>query len=740
MSTKDKVLVFSVVLGLLYWVVDAVLNYYYLFYDGSLLGMLILDVPLNILYLRTFVFLLFVTSGVLFSKILGKQEQEQRINSVIYKIAYAVNTTENLSELFKAIHNYLGKVVDVTNFYIALYDKDTDIISLPYFLDERGKAEVFPAGKTLMAYVIKKGRPLFATREVIKRMEESGEIEIIGPPAEVWVGVPLKAGAEIIGALAVLSYTNAHLYTGKDLNILKFVSGQVAIAIKRKQAAEAVQTREKEKAVILDSLSELVSYKDTEMRIVWVNNAVLESIGLSSDELIGRHCYEVWEQRDEPREGCPIVEVLKTGEFKEGEVTISDGRRWLVRGNPVKDEDGKVVGVVDSSLNITEKRRLEEQLIQAKKMETVGRLAGGIAHDFNNLLTAIKGYANLLIDGLSPKDSRYEDMKQILKASERATTLTDRLLAFSRRKFIKPQVINLNELILGIDEMLRRLITEDIELIFIPSEDLSSVKVDPAQIEQVIVNLVVNARDAMPKGGKLFIETGNVALDEDFIREHIGSKLGDYVRMSVRDTGIGIPEELMEHIFEPFFTTKKEGRGTGLGLSTVYGIVKQHNGYISVESTSGRGTTVNIYLLQVEEEAERIPLKEMDETLPEGKETVLIVEDEEMVRGFAHRVLQSLGYTVLEASNGKEAVRVAEEHEDEIHLLLTDIVMPGMNGMEVAKYFKKIRPKIKVLFVSGYSDNITEQHGFLFKGMNFLQKPFASREFAQKLREVLDSE
>jgi PAS domain S-box-containing protein len=740
MSTKDKVLVFSVILGLLYWVVDAVLNYYYLFYDGTLLGMLILDVPLNILYLRTFVFLMFVTSGVLFSKILGKQEQEQRINSVIYKIAYAVNITENLSELFKAIHNYLGKVVDVTNFYIALYDKDTDIISLPYFVDQRDKAEVFPAGKTLTAYVIKKGKPLFATREVIKRMEKSGEIEIIGPPAEVWVGVPLKTGAEIIGALAVLSYTNAHLYTEKDLNILKSVSGQVAIAIKRKQAAEAVQAREKEKAVILDSLSELVSYKDTEMRIVWANNAVLESIGLSSDELIGRHCYEVWEHRDEPRGGCPIVEVLKTGEFKEGEVTTSDGRRWLVRGNPVKDEDGVVVGVVDSSLNITERRRLEEQLIQAKKMETVGRLAGGIAHDFNNLLTAIRGYANLLIDGLSPEDSRYKDMKQILKASERATTLTDRLLAFSRRKFIKPQVIDLNELILGIDEMLRRLITEDIELIFIPTEDLSSVKVDPAQIEQVIVNLVVNARDAMPRGGKLFIETGNVALDEDFIREHIGSKPGDYVRMSVRDTGIGIPEELMEHIFEPFFTTKKEGRGTGLGLSTVYGIVKQHNGYISVESTPGRGTTVNVYLLQVEEKAERIPLKEMDETLPEGKETVLIVEDEEMVRGFAHRVLQSLGYTVLEASNGKEAVRVAEEHEDEIHLLLTDIVMPRMNGMEVAKYFQKIRPKIKVLFVSGYSDSITEQHGFLFKGMNFLQKPFASRELAQKLREVLDSE
>ena len=744
--TKDKIIGFSIVFSLFYWITDAFLSYFFLYYEGSLLGMLILDIPINVLYLRSIVSVLFIASGILISKLFEKREYSETIQLILYKISYAVNTTENLNELFKEIHQHLGKVVDTTNFYIALYNKEKDIIELPYYVDEKDEITEFPPGKTLTAYVIKNDKPLLATIDVMQKLKEAGEIESMDSfseeisisPAEVWLGAPLKIEDEVIGAIAVQSYTDASLYNEKDLDILKMVSGQVAIAIKRKQATETIETSEKEKAIILDSLSELVTYMDKDLEIVWANNAAGESVGFDPNELIGQHCYEVWHQRNESCEECPVLKAIETGEFQLGELTTPDGRKWLVRGTPVKNENGEVVGVVESTLNITERKRLEERLIQSQKMETVGRLAGGVAHDFNNLLTAITGYANFIKDGLLPLDPKREDVKQILKAADRAITLTDRLLAFSRRRPIKPKVININDLILEIDKMLLRIITEDIELVTLPGENLGSVRADPGSIEQVIVNLVVNARDAMLKGGKLTIKTENVTIDEDFVHEHIGSKIGEYVRITIRDTGIGMGKEVVEHVFEPFFTTKGEGKGTGLGLSTAYGIVKQHDGYIAVESILDKGTIVDVYLPRVYEEAEKIILKERDETLPEGNETILFVEDEGLVRSFGVRVLERLGYNVIAASDGEEAINLAREHDGEIHLLLTDLVMPKIDGKELAKQLKAERPNVKVLYVSGYSSEITLQHGILSDETNFLQKPFSAADLAQKLREVID--
>ncbi|MCK4322519.1 response regulator [candidate division WOR-3 bacterium] len=744
--TKDKIIGFSIVFSLFYWITDAFLSYFFLYYEGSLLGMLILDIPINVLYLRSIVSVLFIASGILISKLFEKREYSETIQLILYKISYAVNTTENLNELFKEIHQHLGKVVDTTNFYIALYNKEKDIIELPYYVDEKDEITEFPPGKTLTAYVIKNDKPLLATIDVMQKLKEAGEIESMDSfseeisisPAEVWLGAPLKIEDEVIGAIAVQSYTDASLYNEKDLDILKMVSGQVAIAIKRKQATETIETSEKEKAIILDSLSELVTYMDKDLEIVWANNAAGESVGFDPNELIGQHCYEVWHQRNESCEECPVLKAIETGEFQLGELTTPDGRKWLVRGTPVKNENGEVVGVVESTLNITERKRLEERLIQSQKMETVGRLAGGVAHDFNNLLTAITGYANFIKDGLLPLDPKREDVKQILKAADRAITLTDRLLAFSRRKPINPKVININDLIVEIDKMLRRIITEDIELVAFPGENLGSVRADPGSIEQVIVNLVVNARDAMLKGGKLTIKTENVTIDEDFVHKHIGSKIGKYVRITIRDTGIGMAKEVVEHVFEPFFTTKGEGKGTGLGLSTVYGIVKQHDGYIAVDSILDKGTTVDVYLPRVYEEAEKITLKERDETLPEGNETILFVEDEGLVRSFGVRVLERLGYNVIAASDGEEAINLAREHDGEIHLLLTDLVMPKIDGKELAKQLIAERPNVKVLYVSGYSEEITLQHGILSDETNFLQKPFSTVDLAQKVREVID--
>jgi two-component system cell cycle sensor histidine kinase/response regulator CckA len=735
---KDRIIGFSIVLSLFYWVIDAILSRFFIYYEGSLLEMLILDVPINVLYLRSLVSVLFIACGILISKIIERHESSEKIQLILYKIAYAVNTAENLNELFKEIQMTLGEILDTTNFSIVLYDKNTKKFSFSYYTDEKDELKDFTSGKTLTEYVVNTDKALLAKEDDIKELVKSGEIEIVGTPARVWIGVPLKIENETIGVLVVQNYNDKDRYSTEDLNTLEIVSRQIAIAILQKEALQTISESEKEKAIILDSLSELVTYMDKDLNIVWGNNAAAESVGLKPDELIGRHCYELWHQRGEPCERCPIIKAIDTGEFQKTEMTTPDGRKWLVRGTPVKDEDGEVVAVVESTLNITERKRLEERLIQSQKMETVGRLAGGVAHDFNNLLTAITGYANFIKDELLPLDPKREDIKQILNAADRAVMLTDRLLAFSRRRPIKPKVINLNNLIIEIDKMLRRVITEDIELITISGDDLGSVRADPGSIEQVIVNLVVNSRDAMPKGGKITIKTDNVTIDENFAQEHIGSREGEYIRISIRDTGVGMPEEVITHAFEPFFTTKGEGEGTGLGLSTVYGIVKQHDGYISLDSIPGKGTIADVYLPRVYEEAEKISMKEKDESLPEGNETILFVEDEGLVRSFGIRVLKRLGYNVISASDGEEALNFAREHDGKIHLLLTDLVMPNIDGKELAKKLKEERPNIKVLYVSGYSSEITMQHGVLSDETNFLQKPFTIENLAQKVREVLD--
>jgi len=402
--------------------------------------------------------------------------------------------------------------------------------------------------------------------------------------------------------------------------------------------------------------------------------------------------------------------------------------------------DGSVSGVAIFSQDITERKLLEEQFLQAQKMESVGRLAGGVAHDFNNLLTAIAGNAELAIEALPADHVVRADLREILNSAERATVLTRQLLAFARKQIIEPQVITLNHLIGNMDKLLRRLIGEDIDLVTLLATDLELVKADPGQIEQVVINLAINARDAMPDGGKLTIETRNVALDQDYAQQHVSVTPGYYVMLAVSDTGIGMDEETRRRIFEPFFTTKEKGRGTGLGLATCYGIVKQHGGNIWTYSEPGHGSTFKIYLPRVDEPAEHLPQTADAHELPRGTETVLLVEDEPAVRALAARVLRERGYIVLEAANGDEALHMAHECAGvPIHLLLTDVVMPHMSGKALAEQLQSLYPTIKVLFISGYTDNAIVHHGRLDAGVEFLQKPFAPSVLASKVREVLDS-
>jgi signal transduction histidine kinase/CheY-like chemotaxis protein len=386
-----------------------------------------------------------------------------------------------------------------------------------------------------------------------------------------------------------------------------------------------------------------------------------------------------------------------------------------------------------------ERKQLEEQLLQSQKLEAVGLLAGGIAHDFNNLLTVITGYSQLSLRSLPSIDRLQSNLEEINKAGDRAASLTRQLLAFSRKQVLQLKVFDLNSVVSEMDRMLRRTIGEDIELRTTLSEGLGNVKADPGQMEQVIMNLVVNARDAMPAGGKLTIETKNDDLDETYARQHVAVVPGPYVMLAVSDTGVGMDEETLRHIFEPFFTTKSVEKGTGLGLSTVYGIIKQSGGNIWVYSEPGKGATFKLYLPRVDERAQDYRHPEESSESPRGNETILLVEDEPVVLKLAQEVLETLGYRVLAAATGDAALSLCDQSNETIHLMLSDVIMPQMSGRQVATRIQSLRPQMRILYMSGYADSAIVHHGVLEEGTWFIQKPFSPQALALKVREVLDA-
>ena len=440
------------------------------------------------------------------------------------------------------------------------------------------------------------------------------------------------------------------------------------------------------------------------------------------------------------------LEGLNSGEKRPRTFTITckGGTEKIINFIPVQLETGENLMACEDITELKraeeEKAVLQEQLRQSQKVEAVGCLAGGIAHDFNNLLTVIKGYSQLSRIELKEGDPLRGNIDEIQNATDRAASLTRQLLAFSRRQVMEMKVLDLNALLRDLEKMLRRVIGEDIEMVIQLAEDLGRVRADVGQIEQVIMNLAVNAKDAMPSGGKLTIETANVELDESYARSHVDAKHGHYVMFSVSDTGVGMSPEVRERIFEPFFTTKEKGKGTGLGLSTTYGIVKQSEGHIWVYSVQGKGTAFKIYLPRVNEPLEDIRKEVLKEELPRGNETILIVEDEEEVRKLAGEILERQGYRILETPNGNDALLACERRKSPIHLMLADIIMPGMSGSELAKLLKPLYPEIKILYMSGYTDNAIVRHGVLEKGVNYIQKPFTLEGLARKVREVLDKD
>ncbi|HTD70548.1 MAG TPA: PAS domain S-box protein [Gemmatimonadales bacterium] len=800
-----------------------------------------------------------------------ERERAQQLQAATYRISEATNAAEDLPQLFRAIHGIISELMPAKNLYIALQDTTSGVLSFPYWVDEHDPPPTpHRPSRGLTEYVLRTGQPLLATPEVHEDLSRRGEAELVGAPSLDWIGVPLKTHDRTIGVLVAQTYTQGIRFGEREKDILQFVSTQVAMAIERKRAEEAVRTSEGQLKALLDSaLDACVTMDETGRLTSW--SAAAETVfGWRASEAIGRSLAEtIIPQQHREGHARGLARFLETGEgpilrqrieitalHRNGrefpvELTVTPirlGDHWLfgafvrdlteekhaeqalrrseasyrglvehaaygiyratahgkflmvnpalftmlgfpsaddllkidasrdvyvdpaararilarceqfgsaieevawrrrdgsvitvrLNGRPVRAPDGTIECFEFIVDDVTEQRALEERLRQTQKMEAVGRLAGGIAHDFNNLLTAILGSVDFLRQALGPEHPEHAETEEIQKAAVRAADLTRQLLAFSRQQVLAPKVLDVDALVTNLEKMLRRLIGEDVELRFVAKASRAAVLADPGQLEQVIVNLVVNARDAMPRGGKLTIETATVDLDAGYAWEHGTVEPGRYVMLAVTDTGVGIDRAAQARLFEPFFTTKEFGKGTGLGLATVYGIVKQSGGYIWVYSEPGQGATFKVYLPRVEPAGEPVAAPQPPARALGGTETILLAEDEAAVRTLARRILEKHGYKLLLAATGRDGVQVAEQHAAPIDILVTDVVMPEMGGRELAQRLTALQPGLKVLYLSGYTDDAIVHHGVLDAGVAFLQKPFKPDDLVRKIRAVLD--
>jgi two-component system cell cycle sensor histidine kinase/response regulator CckA len=592
---------------------------------------------------------------------------------------------------------------------------------------QRSRQSLYDAPRSFLDAVFAEDQP--ALLQHIEQARQGGEAE----PCEYRLRRPDG------DVRSILVHTTGVLNDQGDVYRLAGVALDIT---KRRIAEDALRASERRLRTLFETVNLIVLALDMDGKVDYLNPFLLQLTGYTSDEVVGTD----WFQRFIPAAQRGTVSAIFADllaleahpHYTNPIITKAGEERMISWHNTVlRDPLNRPIGTLSIGEDITEQLRLEAQLRQSQKMEAVGRLAGGVAHDFNNLLTVILGTTEILLAEAQPSDPMHVDLTEIKSAGERAAGLTRQLLAFSRQQVLEPRVIDLNALIPNVERMLGRIIGEDIQLHAVLADGLGSVLADPGQIEQVILNLAVNSRDAMPQGGMLTIETANVDLDADYASDHVSVRPGRYVMLAVTDTGTGMDAATRAQIFDPFFTTKPKGKGTGLGLSTVYGIVKQSGGVIWLYSEPGRGATFKIYLPRVHEPTEsHEPLKATASVT--GTETILSVEDEEAVRTITRKMLEKRGYRVFSAASGEEALRIVEEHPGSISLLITDVIMPAMSGRVLAEQLEQIQPKLQVLYVSGYTDEAIMQHGVLAEGVNFLQKPFTAEALARKVRQVLD--
>ncbi|MGD1149337.1 MAG: PAS domain-containing protein [Thermoanaerobaculaceae bacterium] len=803
---------------------------------------------------------------------LAERRRSQETQAAIYEISEAAQAAENLDELFARLHRVVGRLMPATNFYIALHDAESDLLSFPYFVDEEDeRPEPFKPGRGLTGYVLRTGEPLLATDEGIAALERQGELQSLGAPSVDWLGVPLRVRERTIGVLAIQSYTGKVRYTEADLQILSYVSNQAGQAIERKRAEQELKESQRKLFTLMGNLPGM-AYRcanDPHWTFEFVSDGCFDLTGYHPGDLVGnsgvklcvaedleevnrkvdeafaqRRAFEltyriltatgetkwVWERgrgvfspagdlvalegfiadiserkaaeealrRSEERYrlalqatqeimydwdvpadtiiwnpnvrkvlGYTAEEMGGTFEAWAGFIHPADADRvraelaaavaggeaftseyrflrkkgdyavLLDRGLIIRDLEGRATRMVGAMTDLTDRKRLEDQLRQAQKIEAVGKLAGGIAHDFNNLLTAVRGATELLQRRLGSDQQAQQELATIHGAALRAAEFTKGLLAFARRQVLEPVNLDLNVFISDALPMLRHLIPENIRIEFQPFAGLETIRVDRGQLTQILMNLCVNARDAMPSGGTISVSTANVPMDQAFVATHAGAREGRYACLAVADTGVGIDREDLAKIFEPFFTTKDTGKGTGLGLSTVYGIVKQHDGFVYADSGPGSGSTFRVYLPVTSVEGGP-SVQPPEAAVRGGDEMILVVEDETEVRTILVDALRGFGYRVHEAGDGSEGLEMLQRglRPD---LVLTDMVMPRMGGMDLCIAARATQPTLKFLFSSGYTEDSVHVGFIKKKGVFFLAKPYGIDTLGRKVREVLES-
>jgi two-component system, cell cycle sensor histidine kinase and response regulator CckA len=807
---------------------------------------------------------------------LRRTSRFEAINRVLLGISETVCRATALDELFASIRSVLSSVIDTSNFSIALYDADQDSLSFPYCVDtlDPGYGPVPPgqsSTETLTGEVVRIARPLFATRdEIHRRFRQNDPSKAPGPVAEVWLGVPLLTDGELIGVMAVQSYTNPDLYNPGDIEVMTSVAGQIALAIERKRREKELEqsmahlqsifraapvgigvTVDRVMIKANQRLCELTGYAREELidrsaRMLYLDDAGFDHVGRVKYMQIRDHDTGTVETRWRRKDGAVIdvllsstpldvrdigkgvtftalditarkqvqaererlrvaieqaaeiivitdpdgtinyanpafekisgygpaevlgsnMRILKSGRhdavfYRELWQSISGGDTWKGQVinrrkdgtlfteeatiSPVCDSDGRIVNYVAVKRDISENLMLAEQLQHAQKMEAVARLTGGVAHDFNNILMIIIGYAEIALAQLTPGQPLHADLEKILDAANRSAEIVRQLLTFARKQTIDPIPLNLNSAVEHMLKIIHRLIGENVELRWKPAGDLWLVNMDPAQVDQVLANLCVNARDAITGAGRVTIATDQLVLGEKSRGRLPDLIPGEYVLLTVSDNGSGMDRKTMQQIFEPFFTTKGVGEGTGLGLAMVYGIIKQNNGFIEVISEPGKGTMFKMYLPRYRGDGRetRVGSRVEPDWVGSGQaagEMILLVEDDLTILDMEKNMLEGLGYRVLAANRPKEALRLARRHAGEIDLLITDVIMPEMNGWELATRLVGLYPGIRQLFMSGYTADVIARHGVLDEGLQFIEKPFSARDLARRIRQVLEGE
>ena len=667
-------------------------------------------------------------------------ERMEAQRMVLSNVVHALNETSNLDDLLHQIHGALKKVVYAENFFVALHDPQSEMFHFPFFVDQFDPPPPpQKVARTCMAYIFRSGKSCLIPQLEFDRLAAEGEVELVGSASPAWLGVPLKTPHATIGVLVVQHYQNESAYDQRDLEFLDSAGAHIALAIERVRAEESIRKSESMFRLLFSHTPLPMWVFDTEtLQFLQVNEATTKTYGFSDEEFRAMTVRDVRPDSDAPSFAAHVEEWKQDGRHQgQWQHKRKDGKCFEVDVISHKLEyAGRSVRLVVAQ-DVSERLLLEGQLRQAQKMEAIGRLAGGVAHDFNNLLMVIKGHTELLLNVLPPADHVTRKVEQIDRSADRAAALTRQLLAFSRMQVLQPRAMNLNSVVQEMANLIPRLIGEDIELVVRSSADLGTIRADASQMEQIIMNLAVNSRDAMPKGGRFTIETSNVELDNLYRAAHPVVQPGKYVLLAVSDTGTGMDAETQAHIFEPFFTTKEQGKGTGLGLATVYGVVKQSGGFIWVYSELGRGTTFKIYLPRVDGPAASIPVVHIPSSLARGTETVLLAEDEQDVREVAREFLESAGYTVLEAAGGAEALEVSAAHAGPIDLLITDMVMPGISGQELARKMRALREGIRVIYMSGYSEHAAGEAAKCDAAAMVLTKPFSRAVLLRTVRDIL---